>query len=143
MGMIPIAYRDINFLWVSSHYDFHHEGICTHDGKVARFACSEDYPENWGTCEHDDGSDCPLCDNPPIVCNVFPLTALGRLKWLIRKRMFELCVGEHWTYPNRRNGASFRTRRPRWLYALLFAAYYRKWRSAWMVFYVWPRARRS
>lgn len=138
--MTPIAYRDIKFVWVSDHWDFHRGGTCLYEGRLCRFTCVEDYPEGWGTCEHEDG-ECPLCADYPIACMIHEITPADRMKWRIRKKMFEFCVGTHWTYPNRPNGASFHSRRPRWFYAMLFAIYYKNWRSAWMVFYRWPRTK--
>ena len=82
--MIEKPYKEIDYVWVSSHYDFHREGLCRHEGKLARFTCIEDYPDDYGTCGEDcDG--CPKCDNPPIVCNIWPLSPLERVNWLRRK----------------------------------------------------------
>jgi hypothetical protein len=139
-SMIQKPYGEIEFVFVSDHYDFHRSGICRHDGKLAQFSCVEDYPPGWGSCGEDcDG--CDLCNDYPVVCQIKPLTTAQKIGWIWKKKLFEICVGTHWTYPNRPRGASFRARRPRWLYALLFALYYRNWRSARMVFYRWPKMR--
>jgi hypothetical protein len=33
-------------------------------------------------------------------CHVFPLAPLERLRWRIKQRLFEFCVGHHWSYSN-------------------------------------------
>lgn len=131
--MTSVEYKDIDFVWISDHWDFHRGGVCRHNGALAEFSCVEETPAGWGTCGEDcDG--CPCCELL-IVCQIKPLTRLQKLRWLFKKRAFETCVGRHWTYPNRRNGERFKSNKPRWLGALLFSLYYRKWASGLIVFY--------
>lgn len=132
------AYADIDFVWVSNHWDFHRGGLCRHNGELAEFSCIDEIPEEgWGTCG-DDCDGCPLCEYV-IVCQIKPLSWMQQRKWLARKWLFEFCVGHHWTYPQRRNGERFKSRKPRWLGALLFSLYYKKWASGLIVFYGWRK----
>lgn len=127
--MIEVPYGSVKFVWVSDHYDFHREGICMHQGKLARFTCIEDYPPGYGTCgEECEG--CPKCEGYPIVCNIWPLTPIERLRWMRRKKAFEMMIGYYWSYPHRGQGVRFQDRKPRWFSRLLFRLYYlpQRWR---------------
>jgi hypothetical protein len=82
-----------------------------------------------GTCiYHDD-----LCyftaqyhyDDEKRYYDVYELTPSERLKWYIRQRLFEICVGYHWSYKGRKRLMNeFVLRDPKWLYRFLFNAYY-------------------
>lgn len=109
-GPKPIArvpYEHMTFVWVADHYDIHLKGLCRFGGKLCRF--ETDYPLNQRRARS----------------RIYALSFIEKSKWLVRKRAFEICVGTHWTYPNRPNGASFKRRKPRWLSRFLFAAFYR------------------
>lgn len=106
IGTIP--YNDTAFVWVNSHYDIHLEGLCTYSGMLCRFVahdntdyqrmaaacpyCSSDDDENWDACTCDSYVD--------VVCDIYQLTPIEKLKWIYRKTLFELCVGRHWSYPD-------------------------------------------
>ena len=34
---VKISYRKADFVWVSSHWDYHLEGLCRYKGKLCRF----------------------------------------------------------------------------------------------------------
>lgn len=87
-------------IWVANHWDIHLTGLMMHDGRLARFETDEE----------------------TRMVNVFHLSLLERLQWLVRKRLFEVCVGRHWTYPGRANGVRFR--RGGWFKRALFRLYY-------------------
>ena len=83
-----VEYSDIDFVWVSSHYDFHRDGICNYNGQLCRFSCGEESDDDWKT--------------ERIDCSIHVLTPAQRKRWLRRKRRFEICVGHHWSYPDRK-----------------------------------------
>ncbi|MGD9156907.1 MAG: hypothetical protein PVG39_00745 [Desulfobacteraceae bacterium] len=95
-------YEEVNFIWVSNHYDLHLSGICDDCGELRRF--ETDY------------------DTEQVA--LFSLTAAEKIKWKLRQWAFELCVGKYWTYPDRKNGARFYYRRPQWFWKLVFRMYY-------------------
>ena len=105
MNHFQVAYADVDFVWISDHYDCHLRGLCRHRGELCRFETLPDY-------DHDG----------PLVCEVYPLSLPAKAMWLSRKRLFEWCVGYHWTYPRDR---WFRWREPKWLFKALFWLYYR------------------
>jgi hypothetical protein len=99
-------YDDMNFFWVSSFYDVPLNGLCKIDGKLHVFTI--------------------YCDNDlDTAYEVYSLTSKEKINWLIRKWAFELCVGTHMTYPNKRH--SYSMRRPHWFWKLLLNLYYGKW----------------
>jgi len=97
-----MKYKDMNFVWIEDHYDIHLEGLCKHKGELCRF-----------TTEYD-----------TMVCTIYPLSIFGKLRWLFRKKLFELCVGYHWTYKQKVRQGRFYYRKPIWFYKLLFKIYY-------------------
>ena len=105
--MIEIPYTEMEWVWINSHYDVHLSGLCRVRGKLYRF--SNAYPE----------------DEEPMICQVYTLSPWGKIRWLWPKRKFEICVGYHWTYPQRSIGERFYIRRPRWLFKLLFSLHYK------------------
>jgi hypothetical protein len=109
--------RDLNPVWISSFTDFPREGLCRFRGKLCHFVCA-----------FDDNGD-------PQGYEIFRLSLRQKLRWLRRKRRYEICVGYHWTYPNRARGESFTHRKPRWLHFLLFALHYRSLKSAYVAFF--------
>jgi hypothetical protein len=114
-----IPYRHMTWVWVTDHYDIHIAGLCRYAGALCRF--ETDYPRNtW---------------RRKLKCRVYQLSPIAKVRWLLKKRLFEICVGRHCTYSYRGQGETFGTRKPRWLYALLFALYYRNFRLAWSMFY--------
>ena len=83
---VHIEYKDIDLLWVSSHYDFHRDGICLYNGEVCRFNCIEELADND--------------DDEKIVCTIYALTPQQQKEWLRRKWLFETCVGYHLLLPS-------------------------------------------
>jgi hypothetical protein len=89
----------VAFVWVSSHWDRHLEGLCRYGKELAHF--------KW--------------DRTTGLYQISRLTARERLRWLLRKWSFEVCVGRHWTYPHRERHRSRRStsrlgRLSSWLY---------------------------
>ena len=111
-----IGGRDLNPVWVTSFGDFPREGLCRFNGKLCRFVCAFDDKDE------------------PQGYEIFRLSFREKLNWLWRKRRFEICVGYHWTYPNRVRGERFVPKKPRWLHFLLFALHYRSLKSAYVAF---------
>jgi hypothetical protein len=123
--LIAIPYKDVDFVWVSNHWDFHREGICRYNGELAQFSCTEVYPEGYGSCG-EDCEGCPQCDYE-ICCWIMPLTWRQKLRWIWMKKLFEICVGYHWAYPQRREGVMYGARRPRRFWGFVSWLYYRPW----------------
>jgi hypothetical protein len=110
----------MQWVWISDHWDRHLSGLCRHDSELCRFEieCDQDGDYSEST-----------------TYTIYALSPLEKLHWLWRKKKFEICVGRHWTYPDRKNGVQFRKRKPRWLGALLWAWQYGDIRGAFRFYY--------
>jgi len=103
----PVFRRDdFEIVFVSNFYDLPLQGLGRKDGRWVEFVIS------------DDGEEATYL--------LRPLTALQALRWRGRQRLFEMCVGTHWSYRHGKRDSSFYWRRPEWLHKLLFALYYRR-----------------
>lgn len=101
-----VPYEKMNFVWITNHYDFHLSGLCRHAGALCRFKLESDWEE------------------PVIIYRVTRLDPLQRTGSLIHKWLFEACVGRHWTYPDRKCGERYGSRKPAWLHKLLSRSYF-------------------
>jgi len=102
LGVIRYEDAKDKWVWIANHYDLHLSGLLRFGGELCRFET------HYHRCE----------------VSVYRLTQAEKLKWLARKKLFELCVGYHWSYPERKHGARFCGRRPEWLHKMLFRLYY-------------------
>ncbi len=104
-----LPYNEINFVWVSNHYDVHISGLCKMGNTLFYFKTInyESYFEN----------------DKELMCEVYMLSTTEEIKWKLRKFFFEQMVGYHWSYPKRKNN-HFHYRKPEWLYKRLFWLYY-------------------
>jgi hypothetical protein len=104
-----IPYDEVNFVWVSSHYDVHLSGLCKMGNTLFYFKTInyEDYYDN---------------DNE-LKCEIYMMSFREEMKWRWKKFSFEQMVGYHWSYPKRKN-SHFHYRNPQWLYKLLFKLHY-------------------
>ena len=109
--MLRIKYEHINFVWVSDHYDIHLSGLCRMNGQLMRF----EIPKNskW-------------CGGPWHIprFHIYKLNPIEKLCLLLKKRLFEICIGKHWTYPDRKQGVRSKIRKPLWFWRLVFKLYY-------------------
>jgi hypothetical protein len=110
-----LPYDEVNFKWVSNHWDVHLNGLCTYNGELCEF--ENDYPE------YDEEKD----EWKEMLVRIYKLDLMSKLAWKKRQWSFEKMVGYHWTYPQRKQGQSFYYRKPKWLYGILFKLFYWKW----------------
>jgi hypothetical protein len=102
-----IPYKNMQWVWISDHYDVHLAGLCRVKGELMRFEMPKDLMDR---------------DKLPKV-PVFRLSWLEKIHWLKKKCLFEWCIGYHWTYPL----YFYKPRKPRWFWKIVFAIYYGKW----------------
>ena len=108
-----INYENVEFRFISNHYDVHLNGTCIYNGELCEF--KNQYPDfNEETDEWEE-----------MIVEIYQLTFKEKFEWYKRQWMFENCVGYHWTYPQRKEGKSFYYRKPQWLYKRLFKLYYK------------------
>jgi hypothetical protein len=125
-----VDYNDLEFVWVSSHYDVHLAGLCRYQGQLCKFTTDMQDNPNWDRerARNDDDYEEDLYI---LTCTVYKLSFVEKLKELYSKKKFEWCVGYHWSYPDRGN---FYIRKPKWLFRALFNWHYygfdfSKWRN--------------
>lgn len=124
-----IKYEDMDFVWISNHYDVHWEGLCRVDGKLCKFKTHDEtnYEAMKNSCpycgndESDDIDTCTCEAYKTLMCEIIPLSVLGKIAALYKKKMFEICVGYHWSYPNRKQGVRFNVSKKD---SILFKLYY-------------------
>tara|TARA_Y100000310_G_scaffold56232_1_gene51642 strand:+ start:47682 stop:48092 length:411 start_codon:yes stop_codon:yes gene_type:complete len=105
-----IPYEEVDFVWISNHWDMHLSGLCRYNKKLCYFDNVDDIYDN------------KLKD---IYVSIHNLIFDEKIEWIIRKKLFEWCVGYHWTYPHRESGVHYRKRSPRWFWQFIQDAYYR------------------
>lgn len=109
-----IPYDQVQFRWVSNHYDIHWEGYCIHPTiGLSKFITKDltSYEDHY--CYRCDGElESAECDCPDsysdVVCDIYKLNLLEKIKARYDMWLFEVCVGEHWSYPQRKNGVKFK-----------------------------------
>ena len=118
---MEIPYDDVNFVWVTSHYDIHWEGMCRYNGKLCKFRTHDntDYTKQEEACpycsqEDPPESDWKLCNCGPyndLTCEITPLTFKEKCQWLSNMWLFEGLVGKHWSNNNRLFSTGLRSER--------------------------------
>lgn len=108
-----VKYEDVDFRFISNHWDVHLGGTCIYNGELCEF--KNQYPDY--NEETDDWED--------MIVEIYQLTLSEKLNWYKRQFLFEKCVGYHWTYTHRKKGKGFYYRNPKWLYEMLFKYYYK------------------
>lgn len=97
----------MKFVFIDGYYDFPLSGLCTHDNQLCSFSL---YSE-W--------------EDETILYKVCVLSKWEKIKRLLEKKLFEICVGKHWTYVNgKRSTIPFYYKWPQWFWKLVFKAYY-------------------
>jgi len=101
-----LPYDEVDFVWVSSHWDVHLSGLCKMGNTLFWFQT-----KIKGDYDH-------------IECDIFMLSYWEEIRFKLRKFLFERMVGYHWSYP-KRNNHGFHYRKPQWLHKILFSLYYK------------------
>lgn len=100
----------VEYRFISNYYDVPLNGICYYLGILYEFerAPLEEY---FDDCLH-----------------LYKLTAWQEFKWKLKQKLFEICVGYHWSWYPKNRGNLFHFRKPEWFYKKLFKLYYKfKW----------------
>jgi hypothetical protein len=103
-------YFDLHLVWISDYYDIPLAGIARDSkGNLCEFEYEvDDSEEDWRDGRY----------------RLFEMSVFAKIRWLVRKKVFEICVGEHWTYPQRANGVMFTRKQPHWFWDRLRNFYY-------------------
>lgn len=110
--IITIPYDEIQFHFVSDHYDVHLSGICIYKKKLYFFKTIV------------------INDTDNQLVDVFKLTYLEKIKWFLKQRWFEMCVGKHYSFKdNKKIQQHFFYRKPKFLFKILFDLYYKHWKK--------------
>jgi len=101
-----LPYDEIDFVWISNHYDVHLSGLCRMGNTLFWFETKIEG------------------DYEKITCDIYMLSFWEEVKLRLRKFLFEQMVGYHWSYPKTKS-KGFYYRKPEWLYKRLFKLYYK------------------
>ena len=74
--------KEVEFVFVTNYYDQPLNGLCIVNGDLCEFELVYDFEE---PPEHE-------------YYNIYKFTTFGKYVALYQKKMFELCVGEHWSF---------------------------------------------
>lgn len=96
------------FVWVQDHWDVHLSGTCIYKDNLCYF--ETEYPRNVDNFYYD----------------IYKLSSWEKVKWTLEQKLFELCVGYHWTYgkDGRKWSNGFILRKPKWFFNILFNIYH-------------------
>lgn len=95
-------YNKVQFLFIRDHYDIHLAGLCRYKNKVCLF----------------------ITDYGTMLVSIYSLDIIEKIWYIAKKKLFELCIGYHWTYPYRKQGLKYRLRKPEWFWRIIFNCYY-------------------
>ena len=101
---VKIPYNEVDFVWETSRYDIPLGGLCRYEDNLCEFKGDYD----------------------TLIYTIYSLTTREKIKFLYRKKLFEICVGYHCSYPQRLQGANFYYKRPRWFWKLVCKLYYKR-----------------
>lgn len=101
--ILTVKYDEVEIIFVSNYYDHPLSGVCKYNGKTYWF--ENEYQEDY--------------------MQIRLMDCGERLKKWYRRTLFGICVGFHWHYKDGKRARYFYTRRPKWLFRLLFKWYYR------------------
>lgn len=107
MRIIP--YEQMNFVWETDRYDFPLSGLCRLNNKLCRFKIL-----NWEK------------ETPDY--KVYNLSFPEKLYWLWKKKVFEICIGRHCTYPDKEDGIHFYYKKPKWIWKIIFNIYFHRYK---------------
>ena len=106
-------YLEMNFFFISLFYDVPLSGLCKVNNKIHTFSIVS--------------FDAHLTSNDgKLFYNVYELSSIEKLKQILKKWGFELCVGTHMSYPQRAQKRYYHMRKPYWFWKRLFNLYYGK-----------------
>ena len=100
-----VDYKNMLFYYHTHFYDIPLVGLCFYLGSLCYFHIKSD-------------SD--------YMYEIFDLTFWEKLKYKYKKKLFEICIGYHCTYPHRTKGVHFYYKRPKWFWKIVFNVYYHK-----------------
>lgn len=103
MTKISIPRKELDIVYVMNFYDLPLKGLCRYQGKIQLFETDYETEETTITL----------------------LSTFTRLKLLWRKKLFEICIGNHWTYKNGKRTGYFYWRNPEWFHRILYNLYFR------------------
>jgi hypothetical protein len=107
-----IPYEEVDFNFITNHYDVHLHGTCVYKGDLCAFYTHREYSDE--------------SDEIIEIVSIYKLTFIEKLRWELKQMLFEICIGTHWSYVNGTPKGKYHERNPKWLYTLLFKIYYRK-----------------
>ena len=99
--LAEIPYEDVDFVYVTDHWDIHVEGLCLFTGALCLFR--------------------GLVGVEAETLSIYSLGRIEKARLLMGKYLFEFFIGTHWTYPLK----PYKRRAPTFFWALMFRFYYK------------------
>ena len=96
-NVIRVKYDDMQFHYITSHYDLHWAGTCIYNGKIAEFVTRDetDYEAINDACPSckdggtNDYKDCTCEAYAELWCEIKELTFVERVKWFFKKQYYK------------------------------------------------------
>ena len=106
-----IGYDEVDYIWISNFLEIPAEGTCMYENKFCEFLQKTTQRKNNKKFE-------------TLKVEIYPVSFFRKLKLKFNQRLFEICVGYHFSYGHEDFVKSFYFRKPKWLYRILFEFYY-------------------
>ncbi len=92
-----IPYDEVDFIWVTTHWDLHLNGICNYNGKICEFITTIG-SGHWKDEFIDDHEHYNYIVDSPDMCEIYSLSESEKRRWLKNKKEWEIGHGYHWSY---------------------------------------------
>lgn len=112
-----LPYHEVDFKFVSLHYDIHLMGSCMYENELCLFTTEEN---DW---------DEEKKEWKELFVKIYKLNLTEKFKWIWTQWIFEQCVGHHWSYKRGERCSNFYYRKPQWFYKLICKIYYKTTKS--------------
>jgi hypothetical protein len=123
IGKFP--YTDFEFTFVMNYYDHPLTGLCRYNDELCYFSYVEMQPPSGLSEEElEDYFDNALDSDEYVI---YQLSFFEKMKYLKKKKLFEICIGYHSSYSKGKKETFFHIRKPEWLYSFLFNLYFKRW----------------
>jgi hypothetical protein len=123
-----IDYDKMKFVFVTDHWDIHLAGLCEYNGKLHYFETVDEREYECNPLFIESIKFNGITHKEPyfreigeLYCVIYSMSLFEKINQLWRKKLFEVCVGYHWSYPNRRDTVD---NKPYWLKKLLWKMYF-------------------
>lgn len=105
----------ISKIWVTSYYDYPLEGYCWYNSRRHYFICIESDNELEEGSTHFE----------KLYYYIYELDFIEYVKSIIDQKLFEICVGYHYTFKNGSRLGDYHLKSPEWFWKIVQTIYYK------------------